>query len=205
MPIDVLSMIEYPAMPHNGHNTSSYLKLYLCLATKIFSEKLGRGGFGAVFKGVLKNRTVVAVKRLDSTDQGAKEFSAEVDTVGNIHHINLIRLNGFCAEKSHRLLIYEYMSNGIFMKSGSVDEFTRERSNDLQRVFRNFDPNLRPQEKAIEYVRGLNAAKLEKIFARPFVGAMEGHIDAVSCMTKNPNHLKGIFSGSMNGDIVYGI
>ncbi|KAF6155800.1 hypothetical protein GIB67_039131 [Kingdonia uniflora] len=83
--------------------------------------------------------------------------------------------------------------------SRSVDEFTRERSNDLQRVFRNFDPNLRPQEKSIEYVRGLNAAKLEKIFARPFVGAMEGHIDAVSCMAKNPNHLKGIFSGSMDG------
>lgn len=38
-----------------------------------------------------------------------------------------------------------------------------------------------------------------QIFARPFVGAMEGHIDAVSCMAKNPNHLKGIFSGSMDG------
>ncbi|KAF6152074.1 hypothetical protein GIB67_031396 [Kingdonia uniflora] len=166
MPSDVLSMIEYPTMPHNGYNTSSYLKLYLCLATEIFSEKLGRGGFGAVFKGVLKDGTVVVLN-----------------------------------EKSHRLLIYEYMSNGIFMKSGSVDEFTRERSNDLQRVFRNFDPNLRPQEKAIEYVRGLNAAKLEKIFARPFVRAMEGHIDAVSCMAKNPNHLKGIFWGSMDVDI----
>ncbi|XP_009761693.1 uncharacterized protein LOC107809218 [Nicotiana tabacum] len=83
----------------------------------------------------------------------------------------------------------------------STDEFTRERSQDLQRVFRNFDPNLRPQEKAVEYVRALNAAKLEKIFARPFVGAMDGHIDAVSCMAKNPNHLKGVFSGSMDGDV----
>lgn len=85
--------------------------------------------------------------------------------------------------------------------SRSTDEFTRERSQDLQKVFRNYDPNLRPQEKATEYTRALNAAKLEKIFARPFVGAMEGHIDAVSCMAKNPNHLKGIFSGSMDGDI----
>lgn len=85
--------------------------------------------------------------------------------------------------------------------SRSTDEFTRERSQDLQRVFRNFDPNLRTQEKAVEYVRAVNAAKLDKIFARPFVGAMDGHIDAVSCMTKNPNHLKGIFSGSMDGDI----
>uniref|UniRef100_A0A2N9GVH8 DDB1- and CUL4-associated factor 13 n=1 Tax=Fagus sylvatica TaxID=28930 RepID=A0A2N9GVH8_FAGSY len=85
--------------------------------------------------------------------------------------------------------------------SRSTDEFTRERSNDLQRVFRNYDPTLRPLEKAVEYVRALNAAKLDKVFARPFVGAMEGHIDAISCMAKNPNHLKGIFSGSMDGDI----
>lgn len=85
--------------------------------------------------------------------------------------------------------------------SRSTDEFTRERSQDLQRVFRNFDPNLRTQEKAVEYVRALNAAKLEKVFARPFIGAMDGHVDAVSCMAKNPNHLKGIFSGSMDGDI----
>lgn len=69
------------------------------------------------------------------------------------------------------------------------------------RVHRNHDPNYRPMEKATEAVRGLNAAKLEKIFARPFVGAMEGHRDSVSCMAKHPNHLKGIFSGSMDGDV----
>ncbi|XP_020202256.1 DDB1- and CUL4-associated factor 13 [Cajanus cajan] len=85
--------------------------------------------------------------------------------------------------------------------SRSVDEFTRERSQDLQRVFRNYDPSLRPQEKAVEYVRALNAVKLDKIFARPFIGALDGHVDAVSCMTKNPSQLKGIFSGSMDGDI----
>ncbi|XP_008800979.1 DDB1- and CUL4-associated factor 13 [Phoenix dactylifera] len=85
--------------------------------------------------------------------------------------------------------------------SRSTDEFTRERSQDLQKVFHNYDPSLRTQEKAVEYTRALNAAKLDKIFARPFVGAMDGHIDAVSCMAKNPNHLKGIFSGSMDGDI----
>ncbi|XP_021894311.1 DDB1- and CUL4-associated factor 13 [Carica papaya] len=86
--------------------------------------------------------------------------------------------------------------------SRSTDEFTRERSQDLQRVFRNFDPSLRPMEKAVEYQRALNAAKLEKVFARPFIGAMDAHKDAVSCMAKNPNHLKGIFSGSMDGDIL---
>ncbi|PQP93178.1 DDB1- and CUL4-associated factor 13-like isoform X1 [Prunus yedoensis var. nudiflora] len=85
--------------------------------------------------------------------------------------------------------------------SRSTDEYTKERSQDLQRVFRNFDPSIRTQEKAVEYVRACNAAKLEKIFARPFVGAMDGHIDSISCMAKNPNHLTRIFSGSMDGDI----
>ncbi|XP_057972238.1 uncharacterized protein LOC131160495 [Malania oleifera] len=85
--------------------------------------------------------------------------------------------------------------------SRSTDEFTRERSQDLQRLSRNYDPQLRPQEKAVEYVRAVNAAKLEKIHARPFIGAMDAHVDAISCMAKNPNHLKGIFSGSMDGDI----
>ncbi|KAM0972242.1 hypothetical protein ACFX2H_019773 [Malus domestica] len=85
--------------------------------------------------------------------------------------------------------------------SRSADEFTKERSQDLQRVFRNFDPSIRTQEKAVEYVRAQNAAKLDKIFAGPFVGAMEGHIDSISCMAKNPNHLTGIFSGSMDGEI----
>ncbi|KAJ0763487.1 hypothetical protein HanPI659440_Chr08g0281141 [Helianthus annuus] len=74
--------------------------------------------------------------------------------------------------------------------SRSANEFTRERSNDLQRVSRNYDPNLRTQEKAGEYVRALNAAKLDQVFARPFIGAMDGHVDAISCMAKNPSHFR---------------
>ncbi|KAG2323058.1 hypothetical protein Bca52824_016271 [Brassica carinata] len=54
-------------------------------------------------------------------------------------------------------------------------------------------------EKAVEYQRALTPAKLEKIFARPFVGAMDGPRDGISCMAKNPNYLKGIFSASMDG------
>ncbi|KAL6570701.1 hypothetical protein OROGR_000251 [Orobanche gracilis] len=82
-----------------------------------------------------------------------------------------------------------------------TDLYTRERSNDLQRVHRNLDPSIRPQEKAVEVVRAINAAKLDKIFARPFVWAMDGHIDGISSMAKNPKQLKGLFSGSMDGDI----
>ncbi|KAF8413687.1 hypothetical protein HHK36_001679 [Tetracentron sinense] len=81
-------------------------------ATENFSRKLGEGGFGSVFEGALGNGTKVAVKRLNGLGQVKKSFLAEVETIGSIHHVNLVRLIGFCAEKSHRLLVYEYMCNG---------------------------------------------------------------------------------------------
>uniref|UniRef100_A0A2N9G7B4 non-specific serine/threonine protein kinase n=1 Tax=Fagus sylvatica TaxID=28930 RepID=A0A2N9G7B4_FAGSY len=80
--------------------------------TENFSKELGAGGFGTVFEGTLIDGTEVAVKRLDGLSQIKKSFLAEVETIGSIHHFNLVRLIGFCAEKSHRLLVYEYMSNG---------------------------------------------------------------------------------------------
>uniref|UniRef100_A0ACD5TRR9 Uncharacterized protein n=1 Tax=Avena sativa TaxID=4498 RepID=A0ACD5TRR9_AVESA len=83
----------------------------LKVATEQFTDKLGEGGFGSVFKGQFGEDSI-AVKRLDRAGQGKREFSAEVQTIGSIHHINLVRLIGFCAEKSHRLLVYEYMPKG---------------------------------------------------------------------------------------------
>ncbi|KAL0014268.1 hypothetical protein SO802_001337 [Lithocarpus litseifolius] len=80
--------------------------------TENFNKELGGGGFGTVFEGTLPNGTKVTVKRLDGFSQIKKSFLAEVETIGSIHHINLVRLIGFCAEKYHRLLVYEYMSNG---------------------------------------------------------------------------------------------
>ncbi|XP_024021009.1 G-type lectin S-receptor-like serine/threonine-protein kinase At2g19130 [Morus notabilis] len=80
-------------------------------ATKNFSEKLGGGGFGLVFKGILPNSTVIAVKKLQSVGQGEKQFRAEVSTIGTIQHVNLVRLHGFCAQGSKKLLVYDYMAN----------------------------------------------------------------------------------------------
>lgn len=96
----------------------------LKVATNNFCRKLGRGGFGSIFEGTLNGQRV-AVKRLDGAGQGIKQFLAEVMTVGNIHHINLVWLIGFCSEKSNRLLVYEYMSKGsldkwIFSKNQGV-------------------------------------------------------------------------------------
>jgi hypothetical protein len=80
-------------------------------ATKSFSEKLGGGSFGCVFKGSLSDSTTIAVKRLDYAYQGEKQFRAEVSSIGIIHHINLVRLIGFCCEGRRRLLVYEHMPN----------------------------------------------------------------------------------------------
>ncbi|XP_048541607.1 G-type lectin S-receptor-like serine/threonine-protein kinase SD2-5 isoform X1 [Triticum urartu] len=80
-------------------------------ATEDFSKVIGKGGSGSVFEGQICDRQV-AVKRLDGINQGKREFLAEVQTIGSINHIYLVRLIGFCAEKSHRLLVYEYMPNG---------------------------------------------------------------------------------------------
>ncbi|RCV25654.1 hypothetical protein SETIT_5G182700v2 [Setaria italica] len=87
----------------------------LKVATRNFSMKLGVGGFGSVFKGTIGKETI-AVKRLEGVDQGMEEFLAEVKTIGRIHQLNLVRLVGFCAEKSHRLLVYEYLCNGSLDK-----------------------------------------------------------------------------------------
>ncbi|VAH85265.1 unnamed protein product [Triticum turgidum subsp. durum] len=81
-------------------------------ATGNFSEKLGEGGFGCVFKGALPGTSLVAVKKLKDLGQGEKQFRAEVQTIGMIQHINLVHLFGYCAEGSKRLLVYEYMENG---------------------------------------------------------------------------------------------
>ena len=81
-------------------------------ATKNFSEKLGGGGFGSVFKGTLPDSTGIAVKKLDSISQGEKQFRTEVSTIGTIQHVNLVRLRGFCSEGTKKLLVYDYMPNG---------------------------------------------------------------------------------------------
>ncbi|WVZ85595.1 hypothetical protein U9M48_032504 [Paspalum notatum var. saurae] len=97
----------------------------LLYATKRFSEKLGAGGFGSVFKGCLSDSIAIAVKRLDGARQGEKQFRAEVNSIGIIQHINLVKLIGFCCEGDRRLLVYEHMPNGsldshLFRSNGAV-------------------------------------------------------------------------------------
>ncbi|KAM6555703.1 hypothetical protein CsatB_002722 [Cannabis sativa] len=89
----------------------------LNIRTWNFSQILGTGGFGTVYKGSLADGTLIAVKKLDKVlPQGEKEFITEVTTIGSMHHMNLVRLCGYCSEGQHRLLVYEFMKNGSLDK-----------------------------------------------------------------------------------------
>ncbi|KAJ1295128.1 hypothetical protein BS78_01G199800 [Paspalum vaginatum] len=93
----------------------------LKVATNNFNDKskLGEGGFGDVFKGLLKNGKIVAVKRLIvmETSRVKADFESEVKLISNVHHRNLVRLLGCSRKGSEFLLVYEYMANG------SLDKF----------------------------------------------------------------------------------
>ncbi|GMP24822.1 hypothetical protein CsSME_00001964 [Camellia sinensis var. sinensis] len=79
--------------------------------TNKFKDKIGQGGYGTVYKGKLSNDVHVAVKILDNVKGNGDEFINEVGTIGTIHHINVVRLVGYCADGFKRALVYEFLSN----------------------------------------------------------------------------------------------
>nr|XP_007133618.1 hypothetical protein PHAVU_011G194500g [Phaseolus vulgaris]ESW05612.1 hypothetical protein PHAVU_011G194500g [Phaseolus vulgaris] len=83
-------------------------------STDNFSEacKLGEGGFGSVYKGILADGTQIAVKRLSKfSGQGSEEFNNEVLFIANLQHRNLVRLLACCLEENESILVYEYLQN----------------------------------------------------------------------------------------------
>ncbi|KAL9236646.1 hypothetical protein vseg_011288 [Gypsophila vaccaria] len=75
-------------------------------------NKLGEGGFGEVYKGVLENGQEIAVKRLSkNSGQGTAEFNTEIVVVAKLQHKNLVKLLGFCLAPKEKILVYEYLPN----------------------------------------------------------------------------------------------
>ncbi|KAK1420055.1 hypothetical protein QVD17_21360 [Tagetes erecta] len=102
----------------------------LTIATNNFSDenKLGQGGFGCVYKGILIEGEIIAVKRLSRTSgQGVEELRNEVRLIAKLQHRNLVRLLGCCIEVEEKLLVYEYMEN----KSLNTILFDKEKSGRL--------------------------------------------------------------------------
>ncbi|XP_015882985.3 cysteine-rich receptor-like protein kinase 44 isoform X2 [Ziziphus jujuba] len=109
----------------------------LQIATSFFSDlnKLGHGGFGPVYKGLMPNGQEIAVKTLSvDSRQGVREFTNEVKLLLKIQHKNLVTLLGCCVEGPEKMLVYEYLPNkslDYFLfdkeKSASLDWTTRFR------------------------------------------------------------------------------
>ncbi|KAK9025495.1 hypothetical protein V6N11_038362 [Hibiscus sabdariffa] len=131
-------------VPISGHNISAmttpsiYKKLsqgfslsYFTCDDEQFSVgvtgKIGEGGYGSVFKGKLRSGHHVAVKVLGKSKGDGQDFMNEVVSIGGIHHVNVAKLIGFCAEGSKQAFVYDFMSNG------SLDKiiFTEENKNTL--------------------------------------------------------------------------
>ncbi|KAI8008768.1 Rust resistance kinase Lr10 [Camellia lanceoleosa] len=103
----------------------SYSYLDIKKMAKGFKDKLGEGGYGSVYKGKLRSGHPVAIKVLGKPKANGQEFINEVATIGRIHHVNVVQLIGYCAERSKRALIYDFMPNGslekyIFSQEGYI-------------------------------------------------------------------------------------
>ncbi|KAG6696135.1 hypothetical protein I3842_09G132300 [Carya illinoinensis] len=82
------------------------------------ANKIGEGGFGSVYKGVLLDYTIIAVKKLSSrSNQGNREFVNEIGMISGLKHPNLVRLYGCCVEGSQLFLVYEYMENNSLARA----------------------------------------------------------------------------------------
>ncbi|KAL3732912.1 hypothetical protein ACJRO7_022434 [Eucalyptus globulus] len=121
---------------HQSHlNTATGFKRFtyneLKKATRNFSKEIGRGAGGIVYKAVLPDDRVVAVKVLSTATTGEADFLAEASTIGRVNHINLIRMWGYCAEGNHRLLVYEFMERGSLAQNLSSPELHWKRRFDI--------------------------------------------------------------------------
>ncbi|XVF53548.1 hypothetical protein PTKIN_Ptkin05aG0107700 [Pterospermum kingtungense] len=100
---------------HNGYHSLRIPFVDIQTATNNFDKNLiiGMGGFGMVYKGVLRDNTKVAVKRgIPGSRQGLPEFQTEITVLSKIRHRHLVSLVGYCEEQSEMILVYEYMEKG---------------------------------------------------------------------------------------------
>jgi len=135
MSAESIRRTQYPSFTDRPPNLRVFSFAELKSATRNFSRSLmvGEGGFGCVYRGVIKNsdepseRIEIAVKQLNRKGlQGQKEWLTEMNVLGIVDHPNLVKLIGYCADDDERgvqrLLVYEYMPNG------SVDDHLSSRS-----------------------------------------------------------------------------
>ncbi|KAL6609552.1 hypothetical protein ACP70R_039521 [Stipagrostis hirtigluma subsp. patula] len=108
--------IESFLQKHEAQHPKRYTYSEVKRMTKSFAHKLGKGGFGTVYKGNLPNGRAIAVKLLKNSNDDGQEFINEVASITRTSHVNVVTLLGYCLQGSKRALIYEYMPNGSLEK-----------------------------------------------------------------------------------------
>uniref|UniRef100_A0A0D9XCQ5 non-specific serine/threonine protein kinase n=1 Tax=Leersia perrieri TaxID=77586 RepID=A0A0D9XCQ5_9ORYZ len=106
--------------------TGSFTLRQIKAATSNFdvANKIGEGGFGSVYKGLLSDGIIIAVKQLSSrSKQGNREFVNEIGMISALQHPNLVKLYGCCTEGHQLLLVYEYMENNCLARALFVEQY----------------------------------------------------------------------------------
>ncbi|OWM82400.1 putative serine/threonine-protein kinase [Punica granatum] len=114
----------------HGFRVFSYKEIKAATSNFHSSNKIGQGGFGSVYKGRLRDGTMVAVKALSvelESLRGEREFVAEIAALSDVKHQNLVTLRGCCIEGADRFLIYDYMENSCLARSFLAEEQTRKK------------------------------------------------------------------------------
>ncbi|VFQ69142.1 unnamed protein product [Cuscuta campestris] len=124
--------VEEFLQKHNNLMPIRYSYSEIKKMTGSFKDTLGKGGFGAVYKGKLRSGKFAAIKMLLNSKGNGEDFISEVATIGRIHHVNVVQLIGFCVEGTKRALVYEFMPNGsldkyVLSQEGSASTMTWEK------------------------------------------------------------------------------
>ncbi|KAA8517924.1 hypothetical protein F0562_015388 [Nyssa sinensis] len=114
--LSLYDSIENFLQSHNNLMPIRYSYPDIKKMTNNFKDKLGEGGYGSVYKGKLRSGSLVAIKILGKSNTNGQDFINEVATIGRIHHVNVVQLIGYCAERSKRALVYDFMPNGSLEK-----------------------------------------------------------------------------------------
>ncbi|GAB2227159.1 hypothetical protein Droror1_Dr00008971 [Drosera rotundifolia] len=101
-----------------GARWFSFEEIKKCTSDFSDANIIGAGGYGKVYKGVLADGEVVAIKRAQAGSlQGTVEFKTEIELLSRVHHKNLVNLVGFCSDLGEQMLVYEFLPNGTLMDS----------------------------------------------------------------------------------------
>ncbi|CAK8578543.1 unnamed protein product [Lathyrus sativus] len=133
--LPIYDRVEDFIQSHNNFMPIRYSYSQVKTMTKHFKHKLGEGGYGSVYEGVLRSKHKVAVKVLTKSQSNGQDFINEVATIGRIHHVNVVELIGFCVERTKQALVYEFMPNGSLDKHTFSEERGNSSSLSYQKIY----------------------------------------------------------------------